>query len=297
MENQKFFQSFTLKDGRKLGYAEYGNPEKKPVFYFHGFLGGRFEANFGGIFDKKVNCHLISLDRPGIGLSDFQEGREILDWPNDVAELADHLGYEKFHILGVSGGGPYAASCAYKIPERIYTAGIVAGMGPYKTIKKLLKNPNKSLFFLIDKFPFLLGLVMRLMAKRFLKMEFNEKTSKSLAKTGKSLPEPDRKLYEDKKFQEFLIFHMKDVLQQGFRGASHEGKLLVKPWDFSLEDISKDLKFYVWHGELDINVPIEVGKHVASRIPNCETIYYSEEAHVSVVANKIEEILEKLTEG
>ena len=36
--------SITLPDGRQLGYAEYGNPEGKPIFYFHGFPGSRLEA-------------------------------------------------------------------------------------------------------------------------------------------------------------------------------------------------------------------------------------------------------------
>ncbi len=30
-----------LKDGRMLGYSEYGAPDGKPVFYFHGHPGSR----------------------------------------------------------------------------------------------------------------------------------------------------------------------------------------------------------------------------------------------------------------
>ena len=33
----------------------------------------------------------MTIDRPGHGLSDFQPERTLLDWPEDVAALADHL--------------------------------------------------------------------------------------------------------------------------------------------------------------------------------------------------------------
>lgn len=294
MQNEKHHQTLTLKDGRKLGFAEFGNLDGRPVFYFHGYLGGRFEADYGGIFGKEINCRLISLDRPGIGLSDFQENREILDWPDDVVELADHLGIEKFHILGVSGGGPYVAACAFKIPERIITAGIAAGMGPYEEVRKMLKNPNRILFFFIDKLPFLTQIIMKPIWRRFRKMKYNEKTSKMISKQGRNLPDPDKKIYENPAFQEFIVFHLKDILQQKFKGPLLDGKLIVKPWNFKFEEITNELKCYVWHGELDKNVPVEIGKYTASKISNCEVFYYPDEAHLSLIANKLQEILDKL---
>ena len=47
----------------------------------------------------------------------------------DVVALANALGLERFAILGGSGGGPYAAACAAKIPERLRAAVIVSGVG------------------------------------------------------------------------------------------------------------------------------------------------------------------------
>ncbi len=62
-----------------------------------------------------------------MGLSDFEPGRKILDWPNDVIQLADALEIDRFGVEGVSGGGPYAAACAYKIPDRL---GSLTGLNP-----------------------------------------------------------------------------------------------------------------------------------------------------------------------
>ncbi len=124
--------SITLKDGRQLGYAEYGNPEGKPVFYFHGFPGSRLEAGHLQNVALLNRYRLIGIDRPGMGLSSFQVKRTILSWVNDVEMLADCLGINKFSIVGHSGGAPFVAACAYKIPHRLHGAAIVSGMASFE---------------------------------------------------------------------------------------------------------------------------------------------------------------------
>jgi len=126
MATDKTNQTIKLKDGRSLGYAEYGNPEGKPVFYFHGFPGSRLDWPFSDADDSaaQLNTRIVAVDRPGMGLSDFKRGREILDWPDDVIELADALQVDHFAVQGISGGGPYACACAFKISERLTTTAV-----------------------------------------------------------------------------------------------------------------------------------------------------------------------------
>jgi pimeloyl-ACP methyl ester carboxylesterase len=92
-----------LSDGRKLGFAEFGEMQGEPVFYFHGFPGSRLEAKLAETMAKDSQVRFIGIDRPGFGLSDFKPKRALVDWPNDVTELADSLGIDQFFILGVSG--------------------------------------------------------------------------------------------------------------------------------------------------------------------------------------------------
>src|SRR5947209_6974833 len=75
-------------------------------------------------------ARVITVDRPGMGLSDFQPGRKVLDWPADVAALADALGLNRFAVLGFSGGCPFALACAFRLPERVTVLGIVSGVVP-----------------------------------------------------------------------------------------------------------------------------------------------------------------------
>src|SRR5512136_1482675 len=110
--------TIALSDGRTLAYAEYGDPTGQPVFFFHGMPGSRLFRPPDQI-TAKVGVRLITTDRPGYGLSTFQPGRRFLDWPGDIAQLADHLNMEKFAVMGHSAGGPYVAACAYALPQRV----------------------------------------------------------------------------------------------------------------------------------------------------------------------------------
>ena len=73
-----------------------------------------------------AKVRLITIDRPGIGRSDIKVARSLADWPNDVVNLANSLGIDRFAVVGWSGGGPYAASCAALISPRLTGVGIVS---------------------------------------------------------------------------------------------------------------------------------------------------------------------------
>ena len=77
-------QTITLSDGRKLGYAEYGDTDGSPIFYFHGFPGSRIEARLMNDPAAARNLRLIAVDRPGIGLSDLQPRRRIANHLDEV---------------------------------------------------------------------------------------------------------------------------------------------------------------------------------------------------------------------
>jgi pimeloyl-ACP methyl ester carboxylesterase len=110
----------TLPDGRKLAYAEFGKPDGYPVLYFHAAPSSRLEPLFLGddIFSR-FGLRVICPDRPGMGQSDFQSHRGFSDWPKDVIFLTEAIGLNQFSVLGVSGGGGYAAVCAATIPEKL----------------------------------------------------------------------------------------------------------------------------------------------------------------------------------
>jgi pimeloyl-ACP methyl ester carboxylesterase len=291
VESNRENQVFKLKDGRKLGYAEAGDLNGKPIFHFHGSPGSRFEIRFFGDKLKEYDFHVISVDRPGFGLSDFQPKRTLLDWPNDIVELADYLGLNKFIVEGISGGGPYTAACAYKIPERLYCCGIIAGLGPINLTKKGMMRSNRISLFLARRLSFLLKFYMKRQKKSF---ENPKNLQKTMEKLAKKYSEPDKKILQDPQFVNIFIEATKEAFNSGVDGAVFEINIFAEPWGFDLRDISPDLQVYLWQGELDVNVPISMGREMCKVIPNCNGYFYPNEGHLSVAYNHIDEILQTL---
>src|SRR4029079_19648776 len=48
----------------------------------------------------------------------------------DVAAIVDHLGIERFAVVGTSGGGPHALACSARLGGRISRVGVVVGVAP-----------------------------------------------------------------------------------------------------------------------------------------------------------------------
>jgi hypothetical protein len=91
--------TLTLPDGRKMGYAQYGSPTGKAILYNHGFAGSRIEASQHHELCTELGLRLISTDRPGHGWSSPHPGAKLLDWPNDLECLAEHLELESYAVM------------------------------------------------------------------------------------------------------------------------------------------------------------------------------------------------------
>src|SRR5438034_5687946 len=121
-----------LRDGRRLQAFELGKSDGPPIFHCHGNGSSRLEVLTVQAVAEQLGVRLMSLDRPGIGGSDPKPGYRLLDWPDDVVEVADQLGIEQFAVEGLSGGAPFALACAYKIPHRLTGCSLISpATGPF----------------------------------------------------------------------------------------------------------------------------------------------------------------------
>lgn len=122
--------TFELADGRTLAYLDLGDPDGCLVVSNHGGLSSRLDVLPADDAARAAGIRLVSPDRPGIGGSTRQPGRSLLDWPGDVAQLADHLGADRFAVMGWSLGGPYAAACAHALADRVAALALIASPIP-----------------------------------------------------------------------------------------------------------------------------------------------------------------------
>ena len=290
--NEKLNQRIKLKDGRLLGFAEIGDSDGIPLFHFHGYPASRLEALMLSEMITEMKIRFISVDRPGMGLSDFKKGRKLLDWPSDIIELADELSINKFAVEGISGGAPYSIACAYKIPEKLTACGIICGLGPLSIQIKKLMNINPAIIFIARRMNWIFKLIMNRQGKTARNLE---KMEVKLKKGLNELPEPDRVILSDSKLLPMFLREGAEAFRQGGRGASYDAKIYSQPWGFNLEDISPNLKVYLFHGELDSTIPVSVGRVVSKMIPNCNSTFYPNDGHYSLVFNHLDDILKSLT--
>lgn len=284
-------RTFTLPDGRTLGYAIYGSPsspEISTVVYCHGFPGSRLEAEF--LERKQLPLCVVSIDRPGMGLSTFQPSRRILDWPIDVLALLDHLHIDKFYVLGDSGGAPYALACVKQIPrERLLGASVVSGIYPLTLGMQGMSFAIKAFVMLGTWLPF--WVVSRLLYLECGNVinEDQQASEKAFMKGMEGRSERDIRCLDDLGFRRIVVESMKEAFRQGSEGPAWDLGLIGK-WGFGLEELD-GARVTLWHGKKDINTPFLMAEKASKVLKNCELKVFEDETHLSLPYNHMEEII------
>lgn len=289
MPEPELLETVNLSDGRSMSFASFGDPAGRPVFYFHGFPGSRFEPQSNHEEYLKAGIRLLALDRPGMGQSSRKSKRKLLDWPDDVVEVAKILNLKKFSVLGVSGGGPYALACARAIPGYLDKVTVACGLGPMDAPNATsgMMLSNRILFSYGRFFPPFLRLSVSLMVR-----QLSSKPVKGFEKFIEGLPEPDRLVLSGTNAQELVLASAVEGVRQGSKPLLEEISIYSKFWGFELSDLNVPISLF--QGEADIDVPASMARYQAELIPNCELNLYPTDGHFSLLVNRIDEIIASL---
>lgn len=275
-------KTIKLKDGRAVGYIETGDPAGTPLILFHGMPGSRLGAR---IFDQAAcatRVRIIGADRPGYSMSDSLRSGTLLGYVNDVVELADTLSIERFVVMGVSGGRPYALACAYQIPERLTSAALMSTIGPLwlpNSLKDMV-TPNRVMFTLGRFAPGLFGAILPRMLKSSLPSLDKHKQAGTSPVSDVS-PEVFALLIDDQR----------ESVRTGGKGLVFDMRNYWRAWGFRFEDIKA--KVYLWHGEADNLAPVALARYLADHIAGCEAHYIPGAGHTGTF-QYAEEILKTL---
>jgi len=283
----------TLPDGRKLAYAEFGKTDGYPVLYFHAAPSSRLEPMFLGddIFSK-FGLRVICPDRPGMGQSDFQSHRGFSDWPKDMIILADEMGLNRFSVLGVSGGGGYAAVCAAKIPERL--CKVVIASGAWWIDSEAVNSigfPMNLQWQLTKHAPILLPLMLKMMIK-MMSQPPKDGFDQDSVPPNNIMPAADHAVMAQPGRIAINQQVLSEVMRQGSKGSVWDMRLYVREWDFDPAEIQIPLTLF--HGEQDRNFPLALVQRMANSLPCVQLITYPEDGHISTYVNHFDEIAKAL---
>lgn len=286
MSEQSHINQTYLSEEGLLGFAEYGDLKGKPVIHFHGQGSSRFEGRF---FDEKASQYgvrFIVLERPGYGLSTFRKW-QLLSWPDDVITFANHLNLKSFAISGISGGAPHALACAYKVPDRITSCAIISTIGPPEVGFESLPRILRLSMFAARRVPLLYKFILKSQTSSFTNPE---KLKSYVRKHARKIPKGDLELFSDDVNVQFYTEMMSEGIRQDINAPVHETKLLGSDWGFSLKNVTK--KVTIWHGEKD--AAFQQVQTMSNLLPNCETHFYPDQGHISVVLPAIDDIMQNL---
>jgi len=283
-------KTLKLNNGSNLAFEEFGEPSGVPVFFFHGWPSSLTMAQITDVPARELGIRIISPDRPGISESAFHPNRKLVDWPPVLRELANHLEIERFHILAISGGAPYAYVTAWAMPERVRAIGIVSGAPPivdlrdhsgllrlYRWMLKLHRSNPALLQFCFR--------VARPIAARKIPIGLRPLFLKIFQRG-------DAEVLRDNAAFEACFESARRAWRGTAEGVMIDAQIYAEPWGFSLENVNVPVR--LWHGKQDRAFSFRVAEEVAGRLPNCKARYVDTAGHFSLPIRYMREILTDL---
>jgi len=274
----------------RICWQEYGVGDGFPVFYCHGFPASRLEARKSHAAASSLGLRILAIDRPGFGRSGFVPDRRLGDWADTVRAVADAEGIDRFGLIGVSGGGPYALSAAAGLGDRVTRLVLVCPLGPLapRHAEAGMHAPAAAFVKLSRSWPTLAEWIYRGCTGPL----FRAFPSAVLALLVGAAEPADRATLRKPEHRTLLLDSIREAFRQGARGPAHDLALFTRPWDFDPATITVPAD--LWHGRPDRTVPCRHGEWIADRLPHCRANYPANEGHFSLPLEHMGEMLAPL---
>lgn len=273
-------------DGRAIAVEVVGDRDATPVLLCHGLADSRLAALWFQRAARELGLCVIAPDRPGIGGTDRRPLRRLADWTDEAAQVLDALRIESAALLGISGGGPFAAACAARLPSRTRSLTLVAplgqpdwpsrGMAPGERLSLVIATHAPGFGgWSLDR----LAAVARRRPDLFLR----------LAATAQ--PDVDVRALQAPDLRESFLTCYLEAFRRGGWGVAQDLRVLTQPWGFDLGSIKAPTS--IRHGDADTTVPVQHARLYAAAIPGARLQIHPGDGHFSLLGRP-EEILAAL---
>src|SRR5574341_1546746 len=274
-------QTVTLRDGRTLGYAEWGDLNGKPVFYFTSPEASRYSRHPDETILTELGVHLYTFDRPGRGLSTPHPDRRLLDWADDMRDFVQQKNIGCFAMLGHSQGGVHCLACAYALPEWVSSITVVttvAGLD-HAEVMATQSRQFRAQVFMSRHTPWLMTLQWN-----FLRLVLKGKLGEQLLLMGlRGLPERDQATVKIPGASAVMFQSLREGLRQGGASVTHDFRLVANDCGFKLEAVQSQV--FIWHGEADPLITPSTSHYLAAHLPNNEAKFIPEEGNLLIYSH------------
>jgi pimeloyl-ACP methyl ester carboxylesterase len=265
-------------EDRQIGFAEFGDPQGRAVFWLHGTPGARRQIpTEARLYAEQHHIRLIGTDRPGTGSSSPHLYENIAAFADDLRTIADILGIDKMAVIGLSGGGPYALASAAAMPDRVVAAGILGGVAPFlgdEGITSGLMNLGKRAAPLLR----LGGDPLRIGASLMVRA-IRPFANTALLLYAAISPEGDRRLLTRPEFGAMFLDDLLNGSRKQLAAPFNDVVLFTRDWGFRLDEVKIPVRW--WHGDSDHIVPFAHGQHAVALLPDADLIVLPGESHLA----------------
>ncbi len=274
-------------DDRQLGFAEFGDPQGRAVFWLHGTPGARRQIpTEARVYAEDNGVRLIGIDRPGIGSSTPFQYDTVMAFADDLRTAADTLGIDKMAVVGLSGGGPYTLGCAAAMPDRVVTVGVLGGVAPTRGADAISGGVMALGSFVAPLLQWA-GLPIRLAAVMLIRL-VRPVAGPALNLYARVSPEGDRRLLVRPEFKAMFLDDLLNGSRKQLAAPFADIVVFARDWGFRLDQVKVPVCW--WHGDRDHIVPFDHGQHVVSHLPDAKLYRIPGESHLAGLG-RAEEIL------
>lgn len=267
----------TLDDGRRLGFAEFGHPAGRPIIWMHGTPGARRQVPHDARrVALELGLRIVGIDRPGVGDSTGHLYGQVRDFVPDLEVVADRLGFERFAMIGLSGGGPYVLAAAHDLPDRVPVVAVMGGVAPTRGPEAigggLVSLATRTAPWLnATRVPLAMALEGIVRLARPI-------ANPAIDMYARLSPPGDRRLLNRPEFKAMFIDDLTNGSRGGLKAPIFDAILFTRPWGFRVADVSVPVHW--WHGDDDRIVPVEHGRHMVALLPDAELTVMPGESHL-----------------
>ncbi|MCX5042056.1 alpha/beta hydrolase [Aldersonia sp. NBC_00410] len=292
IERPKLEGNIAVGDDRQIGFAEFGDPQGRAIFWLHGTPGARRQIpSEARLFAELNHVRLIGIDRPGIGSSTPFLYGSVGEFASDLREIADVLGIDKMAVVGLSGGGPYTLGCAAAMPDRVVVAGVLGGVAPTvgpDAISGGLMTLGSFLAPVLE----VAGVPIGMAAVTLIRL-IRPVANSALQLYAAVSPEGDRRLLLRPEFGAMFLDDLLNGSRKQMSAPFADVVAFARPWGFRLHEVKVPVHW--WHGDADHIIPFAHGEHVVSLLPDAHLHPIHGESHLAGLG-RAEEILRTLLE-
>lgn len=253
--------AITLADGRRLGLALWGT-RGRPVVWLGGAPSSRLSRPV-----ESVGARMITLERPGYGISTPRPGAQLVDFADDVRQALDALAIDRAVLMGYSGGGPYALACASRLGERLERVVVLGGVGPLDAASPIGVR-RRVILRAAAAAPWLVRAALR---------DPRRDVERFYGAMIRDLSPLDRAVIARPGPWKRQITQTREAFAQGTGAFVDDLARYGRDWGFRLEDVHVPVD--LWYGEDDRSTPAGTAAQLAARLPIARVFLLPDEGH------------------